>query len=169
MMIEFAGHTPELASDVFVAPNATLVGNVHIGAGSCVMFGAVVRADDSSITIGSGSNVQDNATLHAESDAPLTIGDNVTIGHNAVVHCAVVGDNSVIGMGAEALNGAVIGKNCVIGAGAVVKEYAVVPDGTLMVGVPAKAVRELSSEAIEQLQKPNLYVTLAQEYLQCLK
>ena len=112
-----------------------------------------------------GTNIQDNAVLHTEADRPLTVGDNVTIGHSAVVHCSSVGDNTMVGMGTVLLDGAVIGKNCIIGAGAVVKENAVVPDGTMMVGVPAKPVRELAPEQIAFLERTSPYVALSKEYL----
>ena len=116
--------------------------------------------------MGSGTNIQDNAVLHTEFGHPLTIGDNVTIGHGAIVHCASVGSNTLIGMGAVLLDGAVIGDHCVIGACAVVKEKTVVASGTMMVGVPAKCVRELGSEQLSLLDGTPPYVALSKAYLE---
>ena len=115
--------------------------------------------------MGEGTSIQDNCVLHTEKGHPLTVGSNVTVGHGAIVHCSCVGDNTLVGMGAVLLDGAVIGKNCIIGAGAVVKEHAVVPDGTMMVGVPAKPVRELSPEVIALLNGTSPYVALSKEYM----
>ena len=165
MLFKFKGIEPKIDPDAFVAETAAVIGDVKIAKDCSVWFGASVRGDCAPITVGEGTNIQDNATLHCEIDRPLVVGKNVTIGHNALVHCSSVGDGSLIGMGARLLDGAVIGKNCVIGAGAVVKEYTVVPDGTLMVGVPARAVRELSEEQIKEKQNAYVYVALSKEYL----
>lgn len=163
--LAFQGKEPRTDKDAFVAENAVLIGDVRVGKDSSVWFGAVIRGDDAAINIGCGTNIQDNAVLHCDPGHPLRIGNNVTIGHNATVHCTEVGDNTLIGMGATVLDGAVIGKNCIIGAGAVVKENAVIPDGTMMVGVPAKAVKTLSEDAIAAMQRPSNYVALSKEYL----
>lgn len=163
---EFHGRSPVVAEDAFIAENAALIGDVSVGAGSSVWYGAVLRGDNAPITVGKETSIQDNATLHCEPGHPLRIGSNVTVGHNAIVHCAAVGDNTLVGMGARLLDGAVIGADCIIGAGAVVKENAVVPDGTMMVGVPAKAIRTLSDAQIAQLRKPSHYIELAKEYLE---
>ena len=162
---EFHGVTPVVSAEAFVAENAALIGDVTVEKDASVWYGAVLRGDNAAITVGEGTNIQDNVTLHCELDHPLHIGRNVTIGHNAIVHCTCVGDNTMVGMGARLLDGAVIGANCIIGAGAVVKENAVVPDGTMMVGVPAKAIRALSAEQIAQLQTPSHYIELSKEYL----
>lgn len=162
MIHTFQGMTPEIAEGVFVADSADVIGDVKIGKGSSVWFGAVIRGDSASITIGERTSVQDNATLHC--DDPLTIGNNVTIGHNAIVHCRSVGNFTMIGMGARVLAGAVVGSNCVIGAGAVVKENAVVPDNTLMVGIPAKAIRTLEPGCVESMDLHNHYEELAGKY-----
>ena len=140
------------------------MGDVTVEADASVWFGAVVRGDVAPIVIGAGTNIQDNATLHCDAGYPLRVGQNVTVGHNAVVHCADVGDGTVVGMGARLLNGAVIGKNCVIGAGAVVLENAVVPDGTLMVGIPARAARQLTPEETATLWQAKHYIALAKQY-----
>ena len=165
MLMTLCGVTPQVSPEAFVAENATLIGNVTVGRDSSVWFGAVIRGDNEPITVGEGTSIQDNAVLHTEKGHPLTVGSNVTVGHGAVVHCTSVGDNTMVGMGAILLDGAVIGKNCIIGAGAVVKENAVVPDGTMMVGVPAKPVRELGPEQIAFLEQTSPYVALSKEYL----
>ena len=165
MILSIHGKTPEIAEGVFIAPNAAVIGDVHLAKDSSVWFGAVIRADHAAVTVGEGTNLQDNVTVHIQPGRDLHIGKNVTVGHNAVVHCAEVGDNTLVGMGAVLLNGARIGKNCVIGAGAVVTQDAVVPDGTMMLGVPAKAVKTLSPEAVAALEKENLYVALSKEYM----
>jgi carbonic anhydrase/acetyltransferase-like protein (isoleucine patch superfamily) len=166
MIITFQGKTPKISSEAFVAENATLIGDVTIGPDSSVWFGAVIRGDCSPITVGSGTNIQDNAVLHTEFGHPLTIGDNVTIGHGAIVHCASVGSSTLIGMGAILLDGAVIGDHCIIGAGAVVKENGVVSSGTMMVGIPAKCVRELGPEQLALLDGTPPYVALSRAYLE---
>ena len=165
MILTLNGATPQVSPEAFVAENATLIGSVTVGRDSSVWFGAVIRGDVSPITVGEGTSIQDNCVLHTEKGHPLTIGSNVTVGHGAIVHCSAVGDNTMVGMGAVLLDGAVIGRNCIIGAGAVVKEHAVVPDGTMMVGVPARPVRELAPEQIAFLEQTSPYVALSKEYL----
>lgn len=166
MLITLRGKTPQVSPEAFVAETAALIGDVTVGADSSVWFGAVVRGDNEPIKVGKGTSIQDNAVLHTEKGHPLTIGDNVTVGHGAIVHCSSVGSNSLIGMGAILLDGAVIGDHCIIGAGAVVKENAVVPAGTMMVGIPAKPVRTLGQEQIAFLDGTSPYVGLAHEYLE---
>ncbi len=128
---------PEIHEPVFVAPTATVVGNVRIGAESSVFFGAVIRSELDEIVIGRGTNIQDNCVLHIERGMPLHVGDGCT-----------VGDNTLVGMGAIVLNGAVVGSNCIIGAGALVPQNAVIPDGSLVVGMPAKVRRAVTAEEI---------------------
>lgn len=165
MTMTFHGKSPQIHPTAFVAENASLIGDVTVGKNSSVWFGAVLRGDNGSLTLGEGSNVQDNATLHCEPGGSLKIGNNVTVGHNAVVHCAEVGDNTLIGMGAILMNGARIGKNCVVGAGALVTQNTVAPEGTMLLGVPAKAVKPLGSDAVAKLEARSFYVDLAKEYL----
>lgn len=165
MLFKYKGIEPKIDPDAFVAETAAVIGDVAIAKDCSVWFGASVRGDCAPITVGEGTNIQDNATLHCELGRPLTVGKYVTVGHNALVHCSSVGDGCLVGMGARLLDGAVIGKDCVIGAGAVVRENTVVPDGTLMVGVPARAVRELSAEQLQKLQNARAYVALSKEYL----
>ena len=169
MLMTLRGKTPQVSPEAFIAENATLIGDVTVGADSSVWFGAVIRGDNEPITVGKGTSIQDNAVLHTEKGHPLTIGDNVTVGHGAIVHCTCVGSNTLVGMGAVLLDGAVIGDHCIIGAGAVVKENAVVPAGTMMVGIPAKPVRELTPEQIAFLDGVSPYVGLAHDYLEELK
>ena len=166
MIITFQDKTPKVSPEAFVAETAALIGDVTVGTDSSVWYGAVIRGDSSPITVGRGVSIQDNAVLHTEPGHPLTIGDNVTIGHGAIVHCASVGSNTLIGMGAILLDGAVIGDHCIIGAGAVVKERSVVPSGTMMVGVPAKCVRELGPEQLARLDGTPPYVALSKAYLE---
>ena len=166
MLIMFQGKTPQVSSEAFVAETATLIGDVTVGPDSSVWYGAVLRGDFSPITVGSGTSIQDNAVLHTEIGHPMTIGDNVTIGHGAVVHCASVGSSTLIGMGAILLDGAVIGDHCIIGAGAVVKENAIVSSGSMMVGVPAKCVRELGPEQLALLDRTPPYIALSRAYLE---
>lgn len=142
--------TPE-NEDYWVAPNAQVVGKVVIEEAVGIWFGCALRGDNEPITVGKGSNIQENTVIHTDPNFPVTIGENCTIGHKAIIHGCTIGDNSLIGMGATILNGAVIGKNCLIGAGALVTEGKVIPDGSLVVGMPAKVIRELDDAAIQRL------------------
>jgi carbonic anhydrase/acetyltransferase-like protein (isoleucine patch superfamily) len=139
----FAGKRPTLGKDCWIAPSADLIADVRIGDGASVWFGAVIRADNTPIIIGPHTNVQEGATLHSDPGAPLTIGEQVTIGHRAVLHGCTIGDRTLIGMGAIILNHAVIGPDCLVGAGALVTEGKQFPAGHLIVGSPARAVRPL--------------------------
>ncbi|MGI5978834.1 MAG: gamma carbonic anhydrase family protein [Oscillospiraceae bacterium] len=165
MLVTFEGHTPEISPSCFVAENATIVGEVKIGANSSVWFGAVIRGDEDSITIGEDTSIQDNAVLHCNEGHAITVGNSVTIGHAAVVHGCKIGDNALIGMGAIVLNGAVIGENAVIGAGAVVRENDEIPAGAVAVGVPAKVVK-VNEDYNRSMNSLNAaaYVQLAAEY-----
>ncbi len=140
---------PEISSEAFIAHNAAVVGNAVIDSKSSVWFGAVVRADNARCHLGEGSNLQDCAVIHCETDHPTEIGRHVTIGHGAIVHGAEIGENTLIGMGAIIMNGAVIGKNCIIGAGAIVTEGTVIPDGSVAMGTPAKIKRQITDSEIE--------------------
>lgn len=151
--------------EVFVAEGARVVGNVSLENHVSIWYNAVLRGDTDSITIGEGSNIQDNATVHTYSGFPTVVGKNVTVGHNAVLHGCTVGDNSLIGMGAIVLNGAVIGKNCTVGAGALVTGGTVIPDGSMVVGMPAKVKRELTEKEIEENVRSGLhYWELAKDH-----
>ncbi|MFK7744932.1 MAG: gamma carbonic anhydrase family protein [Roseobacter sp.] len=144
-------HTPQVHADTWIAPDANLIGQVVLEAGASVWFGATIRADHEEIRIGRGSNVQENCVFHIDDGYPLAIGVDCTIGHKVMLHGCTIGDNSLIGMGATVLNGAKIGKNCLIGAGALITENKVIPDGSLVMGVPGKVVRELDAAGIESL------------------
>ena len=134
--------------DYWIAPDANVIGKVILEAATSVWFGATLRGDNEAITVGKGSNVQENCILHTDMGYPLVIGENCTIGHKVMLHGCVIGANSLIGMGATVLNGAVIGKNCLIGAGALITEGKVIPDGSLVMGVPGKVVRALDAPAM---------------------
>ena len=144
---------PVIHPSAFVADNATVRGSVTLGANSSVFFGAVLRGDRAPITIGAGTNIQDNCVVHVDYDHPVTVGENVTVGHGAILHGCTVGDNTLIGMGAIVLNGARIGRNCLIGAGALVTQNAVIPDGCMAVGSPARVKRPLTPEEMDGLRQ----------------
>lgn len=137
---------PRVAGSAWVADSAQVMGNVELAEDSSVWFGAIVRGDTETIRIGRGSNIQDASVLHADIGKPLTVGENVTVGHQVMLHGCTIGDGSLIGIGAIVLNGAKIGKGCIVGAGALVTEGKEFPDGSMIIGSPAKAVRELTSE-----------------------
>ena len=165
-------HEPQLPADdcVFVAPDAHVVGRVQLGAEVGIWFGAVLRGDVADIAVGARTNVQDGAVLHADAGFPLEIGEGCTIGHRAIVHGCTIGDNSLIGMGATVLNGARIGRDCLVGAGALVTEGKAFPDGSLILGVPAKVVRALDAAAIEGLRRSaEHYVANARRFREGLR
>ncbi|ALN71446.1 gamma carbonic anhydrase family protein [Aureimonas sp. AU20] len=147
--------TPRLPPEnrLYLAPDAHVIGDVSLGEDVGIWFGAVLRGDRASITVGPRSNIQEGAMLHVDPGFPLTIGTGCTIGHHAVVHGCTIGDNTLIGMGATVLNGARIGANCLVGAGALVTEGKEFPDGSLIVGVPAKLVRPLDEAALAGLKR----------------
>ena len=147
------GVEPEVAASAWIADTAQVMGRVHLAADSSVWFGAVLRGDNDPITVGEGTNVQDGSMLHTDKGQPLTLGRHVTVGHNVILHGCTVGDESLIGMGAIVLNGARIGKHCLVGAGALVTENKEFPDGSLIVGNPAKVVRQLTEEQIAGLKR----------------
>ena len=158
-------HPEKVHSSVWIAEGAVVVGDVTLHANANIWFTAVLRGDIESLTIGENTNIQDGAVCHADPDYPLIIGKGVTVGHRAIVHGARVGDNSLIGMGAILLNGATIGDNCIVGAGALVTQNKVFPDNSLILGSPAKLVRELTPEEIEiNRQSASHYVTKAQAF-----
>ena len=142
---------PRIDSSAYVAPGATVLGNAELAAGSTVWFGATIRADNDLIRVGAGSNIQDGAVLHTDPGFPLTIGQNVSVGHQAMLHGCQVGDGSLIGIQAVLLNASVIGKNSLVGAGAIVTEGKTFPDNSLILGAPAKVVRELEPAERDRL------------------
>ena len=145
--------TPDIADSAWVADNAQVIGDVHMAADSSVWFSSVVRGDTATIRIGEGTNIQDGSVLHADVGMPLTLGKHVTVGHMVQLHGCTVGDESLIGIGAIVLNGAKIGKNCLVGAGSLVTEGKEFPDGSMILGSPAKVVRQLTPEQIEGLRR----------------
>ncbi|MFT6674380.1 MAG: carbonic anhydrase/acetyltransferase-like protein (isoleucine patch superfamily) [Sulfitobacter sp.] len=148
---------PDVNAGAWVAPDANVIGNVVLEAGSSVWFGSTLRGDNEVIHVGTGSNVQENCVFHTDMGFPLVIGENCTIGHKVMLHGCRIGDNSLIGMGATILNGARIGKNCLIGAGALITENKEIPDGSLVMGVPGKVVRQLDDAAIAGLRASALH------------
>jgi carbonic anhydrase/acetyltransferase-like protein (isoleucine patch superfamily) len=163
-------HIPDVAASAWVADNAEVIGQVELAENASVWYGCVVRGDTEKIRIGRNSNIQDGSVLHADFGVPLTIGDNVTVGHQVMLHGCTVGDESLIGIGAVVLNGARIGRNCVVGAGALVTEGKEFPDGSLIVGAPAKVVRPLSEAQIAGLKASAAhYVNNGRRYAAGLK
>lgn len=146
---------PDLPEDgeCWIAPDAHVIGRVTIGRGVGIWFGAVLRGDNEPIEIGAGTNVQEGVMIHTDPGFPATIGEDVTLGHHAIIHGCTIGPNSLVGMGATILNGARIGRNCLVGANALVTENKVFPDNSLIVGSPAKAVRELDEASAARLAR----------------
>jgi len=142
---------PQIPASAFVAPEATLIGKIRLGEGTGIWFGAVLRGDNELISVGAGSNVQEGVVLHTDLGYPLTIGANVTIGHQAMLHGCTIGDGSLIGIQAVVMNAAVIGRECLVGAGAIVTEGKSFPDRSLILGAPAKLARPLTEKEIAGL------------------
>ncbi len=145
------GKSPAIAPSAFVAPEATLVGDVSVGEHASLWFGAIARGDNEPIRIGASSNIQEGAVLHADPGYPLTIGEGVTVGHQAMLHGCSIGNGSLIGIQAVVMNGAVIGANSIVGAGAVVTERKVFPERSMILGAPGKMVRALTNEEVAAL------------------
>lgn len=162
--------TPQLADDVWVAESATVVGNIVMEAGSSAWFGTVIRGDNETIKVGARSNIQDNAVLHSDPGSPLTIGEGVTVGHQAMLHGCTIGDNTLVGIGATILNGTVIGKNCLIGAHALITENKVIPDNSVVMGSPGRVIKQVP-EAQEAMLKmsADYYVKNSQNFKAGLK
>jgi carbonic anhydrase/acetyltransferase-like protein (isoleucine patch superfamily) len=157
--------TPNISDSAWVADNAQVIGDVHMAADSSVWFSSVVRGDTATVHIGEGTNIQDGSVLHADVGIPLTIGKHVTVGHMVQLHGCTVGDESLIGIGAIVLNGAKIGKNCLVGAGSLVTEGKEFPDGSMIMGTPAKVVRSLTPEQMEGLRlSAKHYIDNAQRF-----
>ena len=165
------GVTPECreGSECWIAPTAVLIGQVRLKRDASIWFGAVLRADDELIEIGERSNVQDNCVFHVDPGFPLTVGDDCTIGHQAMVHGCTIGSNTLIGMCATILNGARIGRNCLVGAGALITENKVIPDNSVVMGAPGRVVREIDEAGIRSLtQAAALYVARWRRYVRGL-
>ncbi len=169
-LYELDGVAPRLGTDAWVADSAQVVGNVHLADNASIWFGAVLRGDTETLTIGRNSNVQDLSVLHADVGCPLTIGENVTIGHKVMLHGCTIGDNSLIGIQAVILNNAKIGRNSIVGAGSVVTEGKEFPDNSLIIGSPARVVRTLDEAAATKLrQSAEHYVENARRFARGLK
>ncbi len=165
-MDSFRGKSPQTQPCTYIAPGVRLVGDITIGQNCSIWHNAVIRADVDRVVIGDGTNIQDNAVVHEHNGLPTIIGKDVTIGHSAIVHACTIGDNTLIGMGSIILDGAVIGKNCVVGAGALVTSNTIIPDGMLVLGSPAKAVKPLTEAQIaHNAQSAINYINLSREYL----
>ena len=171
MLYSLRFDSPESASgQYFVAPSAAVIGRVSLGRDANVWFGAVLRGDTNEIRIGDATNIQDNAVVHVDDDAPAKLGDNVTVGHSAVVHGCTVGSGSLIGISATILSHAVIGEFCIVGAGALVTESKQFPDRSLIIGAPAKRVRDITDEEVEMLKSSAAhYAALGRRYREELK
>lgn len=165
MIQSFLKYYPQIHNTCFVADNATIIGNVIIAEQSSIWFQAVIRADKEQIIIGKGTNIQDHVTLHTDPNYRLTIKDNVTIGHRAIVHGATIEDEVLIGMGATILNGAIIGKHSIIGANALIPEGCVIPEGSIVVGCPGKIIKQITPQQIQMIQQnAKEYQQLAEIY-----
>ncbi|WP_296447390.1 gamma carbonic anhydrase family protein [Rhodoferax sp. UBA5149] len=149
---ELDGAAPQISDSAWVADSAQVMGNVALADDASVWFGAVLRGDTETIRIGRRSNIQDMSVLHADVGMPLTVGEDVTVGHQVMLHGCTIGDGSLIGIGAVVLNGAKIGKGCLVGAGSLVTEGKEFPDGSMILGSPAKVVRQLTPEQMEGLR-----------------
>jgi carbonic anhydrase/acetyltransferase-like protein (isoleucine patch superfamily) len=164
-VLALAGATPEVDPSAFLAPGARVVGAVTLGAGASVWYNAVLRADGAPITVGARSNLQDNVSVHVAPSSPVVIGEDVSVGHNAVLHGCTIGDGTLVGMGAVVLNGATVGAGCLIAGGAVVLEGAEIPDGSLVAGVPGKVRRPLTDEErAELLHNATVYIGHAERH-----
>lgn len=169
MLYALNENTPEIDPSAWVAETAVVIGKVRLAQDSSVWFGAVLRGDNELIQIGVGSNVQDGAVMHTDMGYPLTLGQHVTVGHNAMLHGCSVGDGSLIGINTVILNGAIIGKNCIIGANTLIAEGKEIPDNSLVVGSPGKVVKQLTEQQVTQLKLNAIhYVENAKRYQQSL-
>ncbi len=162
-------HLPEEGS-YWIAPNATVIGDVHLATNASIWFGAVLRGDNEPLHIGENTNVQDGSVLHTDPGYPLVLGAGVTVGHMVMLHGCKVGDNSLIGIGSTILNGAVIGRNCLIGANTLITEGKTIPDNSLVVGAPGRVIRQLGEEDVAMLKySAEHYVANWQRYVRELK
>lgn len=169
-IFELDGLRPQISGSAWVADSAEVIGDVELADDASVWFGAVIRGDSDSIRIGQRTNIQDSSVLHADTGMPLTLGDDVTVGHQVMLHGCTIGDGSLIGIGSVVLNGARIGKSCLVGAGSLVTEGKEFPDGSMIMGRPAKLVRQLTAEQLEALRRSALhYVENARRFRAGLK
>ena len=164
-LVEYKGKRPVVGERVFLAEGACLIGDVIIGNDSSVFYNAVLRADLSSIVIGERTNIQDNVSVHLSMDEGVVVGNEVTVGHNAILHACTIDDNVLIGMGAIVMDGAHIKKNCIVAAGAIVTQDKEFPEGTLIVGAPARVVRELTEDEIRKAHEGVEHYIVAKDEL----
>lgn len=170
MKFELSNKRLKLAEHCWIAPTANVIGDVTLANESSIWFNAVLRGDIENITVGEGSNVQDNCVLHTDNGIPLKVGSYVTIGHLVMLHGCTIGDNSLIGISATVLNSAVVGKNCIIGANSLVPERKIIPDNSLVMGSPGKVVRQVSEEEVKSIKEnANRYIRNWKNYQQNLK
>lgn len=170
MLYEYAGKVPKIGDHCFIAPSASVIGDVVIEDNASVWFGVTIRADNDRITIGEGSNIQDGSVLHVDAGVPLLVGRNVTVGHKAMLHGCTIGEGTLIGINAVVLNRAVIGKGCLIGANALVTERMEVPDGSMVLGSPGKVVKVLSDNIKQKLFQSAIgYQNKAREFAKSLR
>jgi carbonic anhydrase/acetyltransferase-like protein (isoleucine patch superfamily) len=169
-LYQLQDHVPKVSASAWVADSAQVIGNISLGDEASVWFNVVARADNEPMSVGARSNVQDGSVLHSDHGYPLTIGDDVTVGHQVMLHGCTIGDGSLIGIQSVVLNGARIGKHCVVGAGSVVTEGKDFPDGSLIFGAPARVVKALTPEQVEGLKRSAAgYVKNAQRFRDGLK
>ena len=165
MIVKLNDIKPKVSENIFIAENAVIIGDVELAENVSIWFGAVLRGDIEKITIGKNSNVQDNSTIHTDYGIPCVVGENVTVGHNVILHSCSIGDNVIVGMGSTILNGAKIAKNCLIGANSLVTHKIQFEEGSLILGNPAKVVRKLTDKEIEHIQEnANHYVENSKRY-----
>ena len=167
MIYDLDGQSADIAADAFVAPSADIIGDVTIKAAASIWFGAVLRGDIENITIGAGSNIQDGTVCHTDPSNPCIVGDHVTVGHMAMLHGCNIGDGSLIGIGATLMNGSSVGKNCIVGAHSLITEGKSFPDNVVIMGTPAKVVRDIKPADLEALKaNAERYIKRSQRYLQ---
>lgn len=165
MIIELQGNKPRIDKSVFLAPSATVIGRVSVGPGSSIWFGSVVRGDIESITIGRETNIQDLTMVHVDSGTPTVVGNRVTVGHRAILHGCMIEDDALVGMGSIIQDRAIVRSHSIIASGSVIREGFEVPANTLVAGVPAKVLRELTKEEVEYIGKlAGIYVERAKLY-----
>lgn len=170
MIYKYKDIKPEVDETSFIAPGAKLIGNVELKENTSIWYNTVLRSDLNKTTLGKGSNIQENSALHVDTEKPLNIGDYVTVGHNATIHGCTIKDNCLIGMGTTILNGAVINENSIVAAGSLVTENAEFPPGSLIMGTPAKVIRDLTQDEIKEIQESAVhYISLAKEHKKSLK
>ena len=165
MRLDYREYKPQIDETVFLAPNCTIIGRCYIGESSSIWFNTVIRADVNEIRIGRNTNIQDCTVIHCDSDYPTVIGDNVTVGHNAIIHGCKIGSNCIIGMGSTILDNADIGDNVIVGANSLITSGKKIPSGVLVMGSPARVVRELTVNELKKIEESYKdYMTKAKEY-----